>query len=40
MNELVIQEVSKEVSNSDLMRSRIFSIRGVQVMLYRDFLVH
>ena len=32
MNELVIQEVS----NSDLIRSRIFTIRGVQVMLDRD----
>ena len=29
MNELAIQELS----NSDLIRSRIFTIRGVQVML-------
>ena len=29
MNELTIQELS----NSDLIRSRIFTIRGVQVML-------
>ena len=32
MNELAIQEVS----NSDMIRSRIFTIRGVQVMLDRD----
>ena len=32
MNELTIQELS----NSDLIRSRIFTIRGVQVMLDRD----
>ena len=32
MNELAIQELS----NSDLIRSRIFTIRGVQVMLDRD----
>ena len=32
MNELTIQEIS----NSDLIRSRIFTIRGVQVMLDRD----
>ena len=32
MNELTIQEVS----NSDIIRSRIFTIRGVQVMLDRD----
>ena len=32
MNELAIQEVS----NSDVIRSRIFTIRGVQVMLDRD----
>ena len=32
MNELAIQELS----NSDLIRSRIFTIRGIQVMLDRD----
>ena len=32
MNELTIQELS----NSDMIRSRIFTIRGVQVMLDRD----
>ena len=32
MNELTIQEVS----NSDMIRSRIFTIRGIQVMLDRD----
>ena len=32
MNELTIQELS----NSDLIRSRIFTIRGVQIMLDRD----
>ena len=32
MNELTIQELS----NTDLIRSRIFTIRGVQVMLDRD----
>ena len=32
MNELTIQELS----NSDLIRSRIFTIRGVQVMLAPD----
>jgi len=32
MNELSIQELS----NSDLIRSRIFTIRGVQVMLAPD----
>ena len=32
MNELAIQELS----NSDLIRSRIFTIRGVQVMLDKD----
>ena len=32
MNDLTIQEIS----NSDLIRSRIFTIRGVQVMLDRD----
>ncbi|MDE3274963.1 MAG: ORF6N domain-containing protein [Verrucomicrobiota bacterium] len=32
MNELTIQELS----NSDLIRSRIFTIRGIQVMLDRD----
>jgi hypothetical protein len=32
MNEPAIQELS----NSDLIRSRIFTIRGVQVMLDRD----
>ena len=32
MNELAIQEVS----NSDMKRSRIFTIRGVQVLLDRD----
>ena len=32
MNELTIQELS----NSDMIRSRIFTIRGVQVMLERD----
>ena len=32
MNELAIQELS----NSDLIRSRIFTIRGVQIMLDRD----
>ena len=32
MDELAIQESS----NSDLIRSRIFPIRGVQVMLDRD----
>ena len=31
MNELTLQELS----NSDLIRSRIFTIRGVQVMLDR-----
>ena len=34
MNELTIQELS----NSDLIRSRIFTIRGVQVMLDRDLV--
>ena len=32
MNELAIQELS----NSNIIRSRIFTIRGVQVMLDRD----
>ena len=32
MNDLAIQELS----NSDVIRSRIFTIRGVQVMLDRD----
>ncbi|MBO7207285.1 MAG: ORF6N domain-containing protein, partial [Kiritimatiellae bacterium] len=32
MNELTIQELS----NSDLIRSRIFTIRGVQVILSSD----
>ena len=32
MNDLTIQEIS----NSDLIRSRIFTIRGVQVMLDKD----
>ena len=32
MNELTIQELS----NSDLIRSRIFTIRGVQVILDKD----
>ena len=32
MNDLTIQELS----NSDVIRSRIFTIRGVQVMLDRD----
>ena len=32
MNELTIQEISK----SDLIRSRIFTIRGVQVILSSD----
>ena len=32
MNDLIIQELS----NSDVIRSRIFTIRGVQVMLDRD----
>ena len=32
MNDLTIQELS----NSDMIRSRIFTIRGVQVMLDRD----
>ena len=32
MNELIIEDLS----NSDLIRSRIFTIRGVQVMLDRD----
>ena len=32
MNDLTIQELS----NSDVIRSRIFTIRGVQIMLDRD----
>ena len=32
MNDLTIQELS----NSDVIRSRIFTVRGVQVMLDRD----
>ena len=34
MNELTIQELS----NSDLIRSRIFTIRGVHVILDRDLI--
>jgi hypothetical protein len=32
MNDLIVEELS----NSDVIRSRIFTIRGVQVMLDRD----
>ena len=33
MNDLIVEELS----NSDVIRSRIFTIRGVQVMLDRDW---